>query len=672
MAEMTRHNSRARQRCALVWVVLPLVLGSLPAGTPRSAALSARTPLTRGVRARSVLLRATLLGPEPSAAPGLTQDPGPRALKESPLIRRRPDPEPPDPEPSAALETVEVIARPDQRSGLRRRVIKKGDYVVHRDLGIALFRGVLSVKDNKPPRTPAGERPPPPVVNKFLVLEFANEEIELPTAQQHMLTLYRRADEATLRPVRLASTKRVGSWQIKKAKARFSLKALTVGILEAYRERGLTSRPTCAPDGLLYADFVANCSFTLTGDQEKSCKEIEVDMVLKAQPMDRLLCGDVGFGKTEVAMRAIFRTAASGRQAAVLAPTTVLAWQHHATMRNRFPTLNVSLLTRLTPVKQARLTLEALEAGEIDVLVGTHSILSKRVAFKDLGLMIVDEEHRFGVNQKEKVKALSVKVDYLTMSATPIPRTLSLGLSALRDMSVLNEPPLGRLPVKTLVDRYSPKLIENAISAELARGGQVFYVVPRIAHVEPALRMLELIFGPDLSTEWAHGQCTDLEERMLRFANGTARVLVSTSVVECGIDMPNVNTLLVQDAHMFGLASLHQLRGRVGRSSVQAYAHLMTNGEARLTPEASSRLRALKEFSALGDGFELAQADMALRGCGNLLGPEQSGQINDMGAEYFFEMLEEAIDNARKLAEKGDAQEADYGANYVPNGSGRS
>ncbi|KAJ1631117.1 P-loop containing nucleoside triphosphate hydrolase protein [Pavlovales sp. CCMP2436] len=309
---------------------------------------------------------------------------------------------------------------------------------------------------------------------------------------------------------------------------------------------------------------------------------------------------------------------------------------------------------------------------QIDVLVGTHSILSKRVAFKDLGLMIVDEEHRFGVNQKEKVKALSVKVDYLTMSATPIPRTLSLGLSALRDMSVLNEPPLGRLPVKTLVDRYSPKLIENAISAELARGGQVFYVVPRIAHVEPALRMLELIFGPDLSTEWAHGQCTDLEERMLRFANGTARVLVSTSVVECGIDMPNVNTLLVQDAHMFGLASLHQLRGRVGRSSVQAYAHLMTNGEARLTPEASSRLRALKEFSALGDGFELAQADMALRGCGNLLGPEQSGQINDMGAEYFFEMLEEAIDNARKLAEKGDAQEADYGANYVPNGSGRS
>jgi transcription-repair coupling factor (superfamily II helicase) len=533
----------------------------------------------------------------------------------------------------------EELNRPKSASGLRRRVIKRGDYVVHRDLGIARFRGVLNVEATS---------------RRYLVLEFQNEEVELPTSQQHVLTLYRRADEAMLKPVKLTSTGRLSSWTAKKARAKKSLEQLTVGILESYRDRARLSRRPCPPDGPLFAQFAANCTFTLTDDQRVACEEVAHDMTERAQPMDRLLCGDVGFGKTEVAMRAIFRMASSGRQAAILAPTTVLAWQHHATMRARMPTMRVGLLTRLTPPKRARALLDMLAAGEIDVMIGTHSLLSKRVTFKELGLMVVDEEHRFGVAQKDKVKALASHVDYLTMSATPIPRTLSLGLSALRDMSILNTSPPGRLPVRTVCEPFSTRLVERALRTELERGGQVFFVVPRIANIVQTLTLLDELF-PDLAVEWAHGQCTDLETRMMRFANGTASVLVSTSVVECGIDMPHVNTLIVQHAHMFGLASLHQLRGRVGRSSAQAYAYLLAAEAHTLTPEASARLKALQQFSALGDGFELAQADMALRGCGNLLGPEQSGQINDVGAEFFFEMLEEAIETARRQAAVDEA-----------------
>ncbi|KAG8463320.1 hypothetical protein KFE25_004831 [Diacronema lutheri] len=549
------------------------------------------------------------------------------------------DERPPPPAGAEAADGAlsdEEITRPRGASGLRRRVIKRGDYVVHRDIGVARFRGVLTARLATADRAPG----------KYLVLEFANERMEVPTSDQHMLSLYRRADEAALRPVKLSSTARIKAWETKKARAKASLKQLTVGILEAYRARAQLRRPTCPPDGAAFDAFVANCSFTLTDDQAAACEQVRRDMTERPQPMDRLICGDVGFGKTEVAMHALFRMASSGRQCAVLTPTTVLAWQHHATMSARMPTLRVALLTRLTPARAARELLARVEAGEVDVLVGTHAILSKRVSFRRLGLLVVDEEHRFGVNQKDKLKALALDVDYVTMSATPIPRTLSLGLSALRDMSVLNTPPPGRRPVTTICERFSPRVVERAIGAELERGGQAFYVVPRIAHVADALELLRGLF-PDAPIEWAHGQCADLEERMLCFANGTARVLVSTSVVECGIDMPAVNTLVIERAHMFGLASLHQLRGRVGRSSAQAYAYMLTGGDARLTPEADARLTTLQHFSALGDGFELAQADMALRGCGNLLGAEQSGQINDVGAEYFFEMLEEAIEGAR-------------------------
>lgn len=606
-------------------VALLLALSALHGRARLSAPARAAVGSTRP-DARSALLRMSTTADKAGAAVAGAPAAAPEAARGA--------------DPDGGLSDEE-LQRPERSSGLRRRVIKRGDYVVHREIGVALFRGVLSVPRGAPaPRQPG----------KYLVLEFADERMEVPTSEQYQLSLYRRADEAVLRPAKLSSTKRVKQWETKKARARESLKALTVGILEAYRDRARLARPTCPPDDAAFAAFAANCSFALTDDQRRACEEVRADMTLRAQPMDRLICGDVGFGKTEVAMHALFRAGSSGRQAAVLAPTTVLAWQHHATMRARMPTLRIELLTRLTPARAARALLEELAAGEVDVLVGTHAILSKRVAFRDLALLIVDEEHRFGVNQKEKVKAIAQHVDYLSMSATPIPRTLSLGLSSLRDMSVLNTAPPGRLPVSTTCERFSPRAVERAIGAELARGGQAFYVVPRIKQIGAALELLAGLF-PGVRLEWAHGQCGDLEERMLRFANGTARVLVATSVVECGIDIPLVNTLVIESAQMFGLASLHQLRGRVGRSSRQAYAYMLSSDDTRLTPEAEARLTTLKQFSALGDGFELAQADMALRGCGNLLGPEQSGQINDIGAEYFFEMLEEAIDAARVRAE---------------------
>lgn len=528
-----------------------------------------------------------------------------------------------------AMASSDVLQRPNTTQGIRRRVIRKGDFVVHRLYGVGLFRGVLTGPDGR-----------------ALVIRYSDTSVEVPTADQHLVSLYRRADEAELRPVRLGSTTRIVTWEKKKARTRRQLQSLLVGILEAYRDRRRMERRPCAADGAEMAEFRRTCSFDLTADQVQAVDDIARDMVLSPFPMDRLVCGDVGFGKTEVAMSAVFRAVTNGRQAAVLAPTTVLAWQHLTTMRARMPALRVELLSRLCTTKDARRVVSAVAEGDVDVLIGTHAILSKRVTFARLGLMVVDEEHRFGVNQKERMKAMAVGVDYLTLTATPIPRTLSMGLSSLRDMSVLNQPPPGRVAVITRCQTFSRVLVRRALEAELARGGQVFYVVPRIAHVEPALNLIaELLPGVDV--EWAHGRVDDLETRMLRFGNGSASVLVATSVVESGLDLPRVNTIVVQNAEMFGMSSLHQLRGRVGRSTVQAYAYFLSSASRGITPEASARLKALQEFSALGDGFELSQADLALRGAGNLLGTEQSGHINDVGADLYFEMLDELIVEAR-------------------------
>lgn len=588
---------------AALALACPATEGRQPPHAPRGAfgaPLLARTPLAR------VRTSARVASAAPAAPASAADEDEARQLGDESLARG-----------------------PAHSSGMRRRVIRRGDYVVHRELGVARFLGVL--------KRPAG---------RWLVLEFSDEEYELPTAEQQQISLFRRADEALLKPVRLSSTKRVAVWRAKKAKARTQLDALTSGLLVAYRERQRLERPPCPADDARFDAFVANCTFELTDDQHRACADIAADMCVSARPMDRLLCGDVGFGKTEVANRALMRCALAGRQAAVLAPTTVLAWQHHKSMCARMPTLRVGLLTRLTPAADARRVLLTLAEGELDVLIGTHAILSKRVAWARLGLMVVDEEHRFGVHQKEKVKALCVGVDFLALTATPIPRTLSMGLCSLRDMSVLNTPPPGRLAVRTVCAPYTTQLVRDAVRDELARGGQLFYVVPRISMIEPALALLGELF-PSAALEWAHGGLPDLDARMLRFGNGTARVLVSTSVIECGIDLPSVNTLIVEHAHMFGLASLHQLRGRVGRSAAQAHAYLLTPPEERLTPEASARLKTLEAFSELGDGYELSQADLALRGAGNLLGPEQSGNMHAIGADLFFEMLDEAIEQAR-------------------------
>ena len=363
--------------------------------------------------------------------------------------------------------------------------------------------------------------------------------------------------------------------------------------------------------------------------------------------MDRLVCGDVGFGKTEVAVRAIFKAVTSGnKQVALLAPTTILTQQHYHTLKERFAPypINIGLLNRFRTASERKDILQRLKSGELDVIVGTQQLLGKGVEFKDLGLLVIDEEQRFGVNQKEKVKSLKTEVDVLTLTATPIPRTLYMSLSGIREMSLITTPPPSRRSIKTHLSSYNPEVIRTAIRNELDRGGQVFYVVPRIEGIEELGGQLRQMV-PSARIAIAHGQMdeSELESTMLAFNNGEADILVCTTIIEAGLDIPRVNTIIVEDSQKFGLAQLYQLRGRVGRSGIQAHAWLLYPNKRELTETARQRLKALQEFSQLGSGYQLATRDMEIRGVGSLLGAEQSGQLEAIGFDLYMEMLQEAI-----------------------------
>ncbi len=363
--------------------------------------------------------------------------------------------------------------------------------------------------------------------------------------------------------------------------------------------------------------------------------------------MDRLVCGDVGFGKTEVAVRAIFKAVTTGhKQVALLAPTTVLTQQHYHTLKERFAPypITIGLLNRFRTASEKKEILAKLKSGELDIVVGTQQVLGSSVQFKDLGLLVIDEEQRFGVNQKEKIKTLKTEVDVLTLTATPIPRTLYMSLSGIREMSLITTPPPSRRPIKTHLSPYNPEVIRTAIRNELDRGGQVFYVVPRIEGIEELGGQLRQMV-PSARIAIGHGQMdeSELESTMLAFNDGEADILVCTTIIEAGLDIPRVNTIIVEDAQKFGLAQLYQLRGRVGRSGIQAHAWLLYPNQKQLTEKARLRLRALQEFSQLGSGYQLATRDMEIRGVGNLLGAEQSGQMEAIGYEFYMEMLQEAI-----------------------------
>ena len=427
-------------------------------------------------------------------------------------------------------------------------------------------------------------------------------------------------------------------------------------LLDVYAAREAHGRPAYGAADGLYREFVARFPFEETPDQQRAIDDVLADLA-REKPMDRLVCGDVGFGKTEVAMRAAFLAVLEGKQVAVLVPTTVLAQQHLETFVARFAgyPVSVGVLSRFqSPVENKR-TIEQLRTSRLDVVIGTHRLLQKDVAFQRLGLLIVDEEHRFGVRHKERIRQLRATVDLLTLTATPIPRTLNMALSGIRDLSVIETPPLDRLAIRTYVTRYDEAVVRDAILRELGRGGQVFFVHNRVENIDAVARRLgELV--PETAIAVAHGQMEEgaLERTMLAFMHGQSKVLVTSAIIESGLDIPNANTIIINRADTFGLAQLYQLRGRVGRSHHRAYAYLLIPGEHLITADAQKRLRVLQELDDLGGGFRLAAHDLEIRGGGNLLGKQQSGHITAIGLELYTTMMEQAV---REL--RGEPQEPD-------------
>jgi transcription-repair coupling factor (superfamily II helicase) len=430
-----------------------------------------------------------------------------------------------------------------------------------------------------------------------------------------------------------------------KERATKAVRKVALDLVKLYAERHQAAGFAFPIDGPWQVELEDSFPYEPTSDQLKATVDVKRDME-KPEPMDRLVCGDVGFGKTEVAIRAIFKAITAGKQVAMLAPTTVLAQQHWRTLSERFAPypIKVALLNRFRTAGERKTILEELKTGTIDAVVGTHQLLSKNTCFDKLGLLVVDEEQRFGVNQKEKIKALRKDVDVLTLSATPIPRTLYMSLSGVREMSLITTPPPLRRPIKTHLAALDDEAVRSSIRQELDRGGQVFYVVPRVEGIEEVAGKLREML-PGLKLLVAHGQMAEgeLESAMVAFNGGEADVMLCTTIVESGLDIPRVNTILIEDAHRFGLAQLYQLRGRVGRSGVQAHAWLFYPGDASLSEAARQRLRAIQEFAQLGSGYQLAMRDMEIRGVGNLLGVEQSGQMEAIGFDLYMEMLQESL-----------------------------
>ena len=505
-----------------------------------------------------------------------------------------------------------------------------GDFIVHVDFGIGRFGGLV--------RVPTGDS-----YQEMIRIFYANHDIvDVSIHSLYKISKYRRGD--TGEPPRL-SILGSGAWDKLKNKAKKRIKDIARDLIKLYAKRRKEKGFAYSSDSYLQHELEASFLYEDTPDQSKATADVKKDMESK-RPMDRLVCGDVGFGKTEVAIRAAFKAACDGKQVAVLVPTTVLAYQHYQTFMHRLEQLPVTVdyLSRARSAKDTRQILENLKSGKIDILIGTHKLISKTVDWHDLGLLIIDEEQKFGVSTKEKLRQLKVNVDTLTMSATPIPRTLQFSLMGARDMSIMRTPPPNRFPIHTEVVTFNAETISDAINFEMSRNGQVYFVCDRIAKL-PELKMLIEKKVPDCRVAIGHGQMKpeELEKIIMGFINYDFDVLLSTTIVENGIDISNANTIIVMDAHHFGLSDLHQMRGRVGRSNKKAFCYLIAPPKAALTFDARRRLEALETFSDLGSGFNLAMQDLDIRGAGNLLGSEQSGFMEDLGYETYQKILSQAV-----------------------------
>ncbi|MDD6043163.1 MAG: transcription-repair coupling factor [Eubacteriaceae bacterium] len=507
--------------------------------------------------------------------------------------------------------------------------LQKGDYVVHENHGIGRFLGIeeLVVQGNK---------------KDYLKIKYAGDDmLYVPVEQMDIVQKYIGSDGATPKINKLSGSE----WKVTKAKAKAAIAEMASELLDLYAKRKMKKGYSFEKDTVWQKEFEDAFPYEETDDQLRSVEEIKDDME-RPVAMDRLLCGDVGFGKTEVAARALFKCIAEGKQAAVLVPTTILANQHYYTLKDRFEQFpcKVEMLSRFRSEKQQNTIIEQVARGQVDLIIGTHRLLSDDVKFKDLGLLVIDEEQRFGVAHKEKIKMMKANVDVLTLSATPIPRTLNMSLTGIKDMSLIEEPPEERFPVQTYVLEYDDLTLKEVITRELGRGGQVYVVYNRVRGINKIAENIRNLV-PEAKVAVGHGQMNEhmLEDVMLSFINGEHNVLVATTIIESGIDIPNANTMVILDADRYGLSQLYQLRGRVGRSNRMAYAYLMYQKDKVLTEVAEKRLKAIKEFTEFGAGFKVAMRDMEIRGAGNLLGSQQSGHMMNIGYELYCKLVDDAI-----------------------------
>ena len=563
-------------------------------------------------------------------------------------------------------DDADVAARPEPKRSKTAAFVSDfrdlgvGDYVVHVEHGIAQYQGLKEIVQDG-------------LAVEFMILEFAEAaKLYVPLTRLDLIQKYRSTDAGPA-PV----LNRLGSqqWAKTKARVRKAMQDMTAELLKLYAERTTAQGTAFSKDNEFQREFEGSFDYNETEDQLSAIRAIKYDME-STTPMDRLLCGDVGYGKTEVAMRAAFKAVQDGKQVAVLTPTTVLSFQHFETFKKRFAQfpINIEMISRFRTPKEQKLIVEKVETGKVDILIGTHRLLSKDIKFQDLGLLVVDEEQRFGVRHKERLKQMRKEIDVLAMSATPIPRTLHMSLVGLRDMSVIETPPKDRMAIQTVVAKFDEKIIRSAVEVELERGGQVYFVHNRVESIyKIASRIQELV--PAARVAVGHGQMseTELERVMLAFMRHEYDVLVATTIIENGLDIPLANTMLINRADRHGLSELYQLRGRVGRSNRRAYAYLLIPQDSELTEIARRRLAALKEFSDLGAGFKIAALDLELRGAGNMLGGEQSGNIEAVGFELYTSMLEAAVKEMKgESSEERPATQVNLGIalrideSYVP------
>ncbi|KAF3334424.1 Transcription-repair-coupling factor [Carex littledalei] len=514
--------------------------------------------------------------------------------------------------------------------------LQPDDYVVHRKVGIGKFVGIKQMASGE---GPSG-------ATEYMFIEYADGMAKLPVKQAGRLLYRYNLPNETKKPRTLSKLSDPAAWEKRRTKGKIAVQKMVVNLMELYLHRLKLKRPPY-PKAPEMEQFCAYFPYEPTPDQKQAFIDVEKDLTERTTPMDRLICGDVGFGKTEVALRAIFCVVSAGKQAMVLAPTIVLVRQHFEVIKERFsdyPHIKVGVLSRYQTNQEKQEYFSKIKNGELDIIVGTHVLLGNRIPYDKLGLLVVDEEQRFGVKQKERIASLKTSVDVLTLSATPIPRTLYLALTGFRDASLISTPPPERVPVKTTVSLYSKNRVVAAIRHELDRGGQVYYVLPRIKGLEEVKASIEVFF-PDVPIACAHGQqgSKELEETMRKFVQGEIKILVCTNIVESGLDISNANTIIIQDVQYFGMSQLYQLRGRVGRSEKEGFAYLFYNDITTLKAQTYDKLAAIEQHGELGQGFHLAQKDMGIRGFGNVFGEQQTGDIGNVGTDLFFEMLFESL-----------------------------